>query len=65
MSVLVSHYEQASSDAMRHGQDLANAERQLQDQCTTTTADSVVMQFDLQTLRKKAAMTAPRQQTTA
>ena len=57
MSVLVSHYEQASSDAMRHGQELANADRQLQDQCTTTTADSVVMQFDLQTLRKKAEMT--------
>ena len=54
MSVLVSHYEQASSDAMRHGQELANAERQLRDQCTTTTADSVVMQFDLQTLRQNA-----------
>jgi hypothetical protein len=54
MSVLVSHYEQASSDAMRHGQELANAERHLRDQCTTTTADSVVMQFDLQTLRQNA-----------
>jgi hypothetical protein len=57
MSVLVEHYAQASSDAMRHGQELANAERQLRDQCTTTTADSVLMQFDLQTLRENAEST--------
>ena len=51
MSVLVSHYEQASSDAMTNGQALTDTARQLRNDCTTTTADSVISHYTPESLR--------------
>ena len=51
MSVLVSHYEQASSDAMTNGQTLSDTAKQLRNDCTTTTDNSVTMHFTPETLR--------------
>jgi len=50
MSVLVSHYLQASNDALTTGQTLHDTARQLRDNCTTTTGNSVTMQFTPETL---------------
>lgn len=51
MSVLVSHYEQASSDALTNGQTLSDTAKQLRNDCTTTTDNSVTMHFTPETLR--------------
>jgi hypothetical protein len=50
MSVLVSHYAQASNDALANGQTLHDTARQLRNDCTTTTGNSVTMQFTPETL---------------
>ena len=51
MSVLVSHYAQASSDAMTNGQALTDTARQLRNDCTTTTDNSVISHYTPESLR--------------
>lgn len=51
MSVLVSHYLQASNDALTTGQTLSDTARQLRNDCTTTTDNSVTMHFTPESLR--------------
>ena len=51
MSVLVSHYEQASSDALTNGQTLSDTARQLRNDCTTTTDNSVISHYTPESLR--------------
>ena len=51
MSVLVSHYAQASNDALTNGQTLSDTAKQLRNDCTTTTDNSVTMHFTPETLR--------------
>jgi hypothetical protein len=50
MSVLVSHYLQASNDALTTGQTLHDTARQLHNDCTTTTDNSVISHFTPETL---------------
>ena len=50
MSVLVSHYLQASNNAMTNGQTHSDTAKQLRNDCTTTTDNSVTMQFTPETL---------------
>lgn len=50
MSVLVSHYLQASNDALTTGQTLSDTAKQLRNDCTTTTDNSVTMRFTPETL---------------
>ena len=54
MSVLVSHYLQASNNALTTGQTLSDTARQLRNDCTTTTDNSVTMHFTPETLRQNA-----------
>jgi hypothetical protein len=51
MSVLVSHYAQASNDALTNGQTLHDTARQLRNDCTTTTDNSVISHYTPETLR--------------
>ena len=50
MSVLVSHYLQASNDAMTNGQTHSDIAKQLRNDCTTTTNNSITMHFTPETL---------------
>jgi hypothetical protein len=50
MSVLVSHYAQASNDALTTGQTLSDTARQLHNDCTTRTDNSVISHFTPETL---------------
>ena len=50
MSVLVSHYAQASNDALTNGQTLHDTARQLHNDCTTTTDNSVISHYTPETL---------------
>ena len=51
MSVLVSHYLQASNNALTNGQTLSDTARQLRNDCTTTTDNSVISHYTPETLR--------------
>jgi hypothetical protein len=51
MSVLVSHYAQASNDALTNGQTLHDIAEQLRNDCTTTTDNSVISHYTPGSLR--------------